>query len=263
MVVARKASAVRTLFGHSQNSEDMASWQSAWFFMPHLHTISWSASTSAFPDPQTIYPRGDNRNGVPNQVVNIAISLEWDYEYERKIGNEFHTGRLYHGKLAEHITSFRCTAADEDGDTKIFCRRAMPKCCSIELRASMVEISPVSMMLKHLDVCGSTSIYFLGNPLYVKVGLGRLPMTMLNLTTQGEMKLELGDQREVHPCDMRLAAKSLQAPDIGKLLSSTLTALSVHIKDPIHSLLDLSSLPHGSRSSSCIDESGYQLHWSA
>lgn len=224
----------------------MASWQAAWFFMPKLHTISWTARTSTFP---YLRFQAGHQKGVPTQIVNLSLYLVWNHDYERVHGNEFNIVRLGPSGMQLRVTTLHCTSA---------CAQPMPRYRMIRLQAASIEIVPVSALLQFLDVSGSKSISFRSSRF---LGAGRLPMNRLGLASEGLLQLELSDPWVVKPRIMRLTAHSLQAPGFAKLLSNALTELSILIVDPSHSSIDLKTLPQGARSASWIDEVGYHFHW--
>lgn len=236
----------------------MASWQAAWFFMPKLRSVQWTAPTSAFPHQSE---SASDCGGVPPQIVTIALGLVWraSCEYEKQHGNYFNITRLATSGMQQRITSFTCLCSDEDDpDTRLSCTNSLPRCHSITLRAGIVEVAPTSRALQHLEVIGIRRVTFYNARIRIP---SSLPLAVLTLASHGIMELQLDEKLVVDPCKVSLAAQSLHAPRFPLLVSGALRELLLCIKDPSHSCIDLTTLPQGARASSRIDKGGYRFDW--
>ncbi|KAK9825115.1 hypothetical protein WJX74_010132 [Apatococcus lobatus] len=257
--IAQRASAIQHLTGHSISPVNMASWQATWFFMPKMRSIRWSAFTSTFP----VHPRHliRDQGRVPPHIVNIELSLTWYSDPEDSSSEEedyqkkFSISSLAPSGLAGSLTLLQCNMNRQDLDSHITCDHPLPKCRSIKLEAGHVVVLPIC---RNIEVIGS-SVAFYNRRFW---GCAKLPMDVLSLTSLDHLRFCLDQSCDVQPRKIVLIARSLRVPAFQELVSSSLAVLSLSIANPSRSRIDLSSLPQGATSSSCLDGSGYHFDWS-
>ena len=263
-VVAQKAAAIEHLTGHSKSAVNMASWQATWFCMPKLCSIRWSAFTSTFPVQGR--PLTRDQGHVPPQIVNLELSLAYSASEDPDSDEEGHQKRfsisnLAPSGLAGSLTSLQCIIDRQDLDSHIICDHPLTKCRSIKLEAGQVLVVPVC---RNIEVIGSSVAFY--NDWFM--GCARPPLDVLSLTSLDQLRLALDpswdehQSNDLHPRKIVPVAGILDVLEFQELVSSSLAVLSLSIANPSRSHRDLSSLPQGATSSSCLDKTGYRFDWS-
>ena len=249
-MLGRKSAVLTQLTGYCKTPSNLAVWQTSWFFLPRLKSIHWSALTSTFPAAgcSSYYP-----GSLPSHVEAIHLTLAWN----ETAGSKFSVAeRLAGTGFWERMVSFTCKAEPSRSDTWLQCTGPMEKLRKVDLEASVITLCPMSNAIEHVSCLGHRQLDF-----YCSFfGLKPPSLNTMVLACPGSLRISLGHCK-LNPKIVKVSAGTLHAPQLRRLWSENLYALSLKVSKVDLSDFDSSGLPPGAVMVSKFEKPGHTFEW--